>query len=229
MPSVDQSGGSRLDNAAQRRTAMLIGVILAAGLIFIIGLWAGTLSLIDAEHRTAMAHARTEVSNLSAAFQEEVSRVLDNISSAMELVAVQIRKEQGAFDIHYWAREIPLPSAPGIDASIIGPDGRMLSTTLTTDQSPVDLSDREHFRVHLDGSYKGGLYISKPVVGRVSGQVTIQVSRRVDAADGRFLGVIVFHLPPHHLTTLNKSIDLGQHGRLTLFGTDNIVRARFDA
>jgi signal transduction histidine kinase len=66
------------------------------------------------------------------------------------------------------------------------------------------------------------------VVGRVSGQTTIQVSRRVEGAGGTFLGVIVFSLAPGQLTTLHRSIDLGPGGRLAVIGsTDSIIRARF--
>ena len=55
------------------------------------------------------------------------------------------------------------------------------------------------------------------------------MSQRVDAADGRFLGVVVFSLAPGQLTTLHKSIDLGaarQAGRWSA-PTDQIIRARF--
>ena len=65
------------------------------------------------------------------------------------------------------------------------------------------------------------------MTGRVSHQITINVTRRVDAEDGTFLGVIMFALSPANLTTLNTSIDLGPRGSITLIGLDDIVRARF--
>jgi hypothetical protein len=40
-----------------------------------------------------------------------------------------------------------------------------------------DPSHREHFRVHLDCSFKG-LFVSQPVVGRVSLPPTIRVPKR---------------------------------------------------
>ena len=192
------------------------------------GFGAEAFILIGSEQSTAVQHARTDASNLSAAFQDEVTRVLDQVSGTIELVAQRMRAAPGAFDIHEWASEIPLMAAPTIQAAIIGPDGHLMSTTFEAHPRPMDLSDREHFRVHLDGTYHG-LFISKPVVGRVTGQVSFQVTRRVNAADGRFLGVIVFSVSPSQLTALHRSIDLGSHGMMALFGTDNVVRARFGA
>ena len=66
-------------------------------------------------------------------------------------------------------------------------------------------------------------------IGRVTGQMGIQISQRVDAADGRFLGVVVFSAvadPAHHAA---RSIDLGPRRHDRAVRTDNIVRARFGA
>jgi PAS domain S-box-containing protein len=225
---ADPGGSPSQAGTMRRRTALLIGAIIAAGLVFVVGQWAGAFILIGSEQSTAVAHARTEVSNLSAAFEDEVARMLDHVSGATELVAQRMRAERSTFDIHEWANELPLLAAPTIQAAVIGPDGRLVSTTFDAHPRPIDLSDREHFRIHLDGKHQG-LFVSKPIVGRISGQTSFQVSRRVDAADGRFLGVIVFSLSPAQLTALHKTIDLGPHGMMALFGTDNVVRARFGA
>ena len=89
----------------------------------------------------------------------------------------------------------------------------------------MDLSDRQHVRVHLNG--KTGIFIGKPVTGRISGQTTIQISERVDGADGKFAGVLVFSLSPEFLTTLHRSVSLGKAGSIILAGTDGVIRASF--
>ena len=73
------------------------------------------------------------------------------------------------------------------------------------------------------------LYIGQTVFGRISGLATLPMSRRVEAKDGTFLGVLVILLTPKALTALPKSIDLGPHGSMTLSGLDHIIRARFAA
>src|SRR5205823_5709595 len=85
---------------------------------------------------------------------------------------------------------------------------------------------RDHIRAQRDGSYQG-LFIGKPIVTQTSSMTVIPVSRRVESADGKLLGIIVFLLPPDGLTSLLRSIDLGAGGVLTVSGTDDIIRARF--
>ena len=57
--------------------------------------------------------------------------------------------------------------------------------------------------------------------------MTIQVTKRLGKPDGGFGGVLVFSLDPEFLTSLHRSVDLGQTGSIALVGQDGIIRARF--
>ena len=106
------------------------------------------------------------------------------------------------------------------------------ATTLDPHPEAIDLADRPYVRVHLDGQYRG-LFVSQPIVsgpplvGGPPGRRTIMVSRRIDAVDGRLLGVVVFNLVPDQLTQLHKVLDLHRHDIVNLVGSDNIVRVGF--
>ncbi len=71
--------------------------------------------------------------------------------------------------------------------AVIDAQGRLVFSNLAKVEAPVDLSDREHFRVHRDHPQQDRLYISKPVLGRVSKQWTIQFTRPIHK-DGQFAG-----------------------------------------
>src|SRR6202011_178185 len=210
----------------RRRARIITGEIIAVVIIIIAAMWVMVGASIMVAREAAMDRARSEGRNLAIAFAGEVTQILDDVAGAMEIIAQRIRAERGQFDIHDWAREIPLLSSATIQAAIIGPDGKLASTTLDPAPQPLDLSDREHIRIHLDGRFPG-IFIGKPMVGRVSGKTTINLTRRVDADDGSFLGIITFALAPANLTALHTQINLGAHGTLTLVGLDNLIRARF--
>ena len=209
------------------RARRLAGLILVAGLVLLAAIWWVIGGIIFDERDVAIQHAETDARNLNIAFQEEITRILNADAAAIQAVADRMRAEPDKFDINAWSKEIPLLSQATLHASIIGPDGQLQSSTFEAHPPPLNLGDREHFRVHLD-SRSRGIYVSPPVMGRLSHRTTIQLSRRVDSVDGKFLGVVVFALLPEQLTTLHKSIDLGQHGVMGVIGaSDGVIRARF--
>jgi len=210
----------------QRAHALKLGIACVVGFVVLV-VWGLVIASIISSRDTDIHNAEAKGSNFAAAFQDEVGHTLDSVAGTMELVAQEIQKRNGHFEIYQWAHEIPLIAAGTIQGSVIGPDGKLVSSTLESHPQPIDLSDREHFRVHLDGTFKG-LFISKPVTGRVSKQVTIQISRRLEDKNGKFIGVLVFSLQPGYLTTLHKSVDFGPHGTIALIGPDNVIRARFN-
>ena len=214
-------------NRDPRRHARTVSrEIVAVGVIVILAMWSAVAISVLSARDAAMDRTRSEGRNLAVAFADEVTHVLGGVAGAMEVLAQRMRAERGHLDIYARAGEIPLLSQATIKGAIIGPDGRLVSTTLDPAPEPIDLSDREHIRVHLDGQFNG-IFIGKPVTDRVSHEITINVTRRVDAEDGTFLGIIMFALSPANLTTLNQSVDLGRRGSITLLGLDGIIRARF--
>lgn len=61
----------------------------------------------------------------------------------------------------------------------------------------ASIADRAHFQAHLD-AHMPSLFISKPVIGRLSGKWSIQLSRPI-LRQGELAGVIVVSVAPHYL------------------------------
>jgi PAS domain S-box-containing protein len=224
---TDREGEDAIADGGRRRARRLAGIVLLTGLLLLAVIWWVINDIVVEEQNSAIQNAVVDARNLDIAFQAEITRILNADAVAMKAVADRMRAEPGRFDINAWARDIPLLSEATLHASIIGPNGTLQSSTLQEDPAPLDLSDREHFRIHLNDRFKG-IYVSRPVRGRLSHQVTIQLSQRAEGADGRFLGVVVFALLPEHLTMLHRMIDLGPHGVMAITGaTDGVIRARF--
>ena len=112
-----------------------------------------------------------------------------------------------------------------VQVAIIDANGIMRASNAGPQPAPpMDLSDREHYRVHLN-STTDQLFISKPVVGRVSGKWSVQFTRRFLNSDKSFGGVVVASLDPEHLTKFYDKIDFGSPVSISLIGSDGVVRS----
>ena len=68
------------------------------------------------------------------------------------------------------------------------------------------------------------LFISRPLIGRISGKWSVQFVRRLFDAGGAFDGVVVASLDPAFLSRFYASVDSGR-GALLLAGQDGFLRA----
>ncbi len=202
-----------------KRAVALFSTIIILGTALLL------TSVIVGQRESAAEWAWNDTSNLSGAFEEQVRRVIDSIRGAMSLLKPRLAAEGAAFDLVDWIAHAPEFAATTVQVAFVGPDGRLVSTSLERNPKPIDLSDRQHIRVHLAGGK--ALFIGKPVKGRISRQTTIQVSGRIESPDGKFAGVLVFSISPEFLTTLHRSVRLGKGGSMILAGTDGVIRASF--
>jgi diguanylate cyclase (GGDEF)-like protein len=208
-----------------RTTRRIIIIVLG---ILIVAMWARVGVALITFRQHAIEDASSQGRNLMIAFREQIAFILRGVDAEMSQIVRRMRREGDGFDLYAWGEQNVLV-APGVaQLTIAGPNGKLRQTTIDPHPRPIDLSDRPHFRIQLDGKFHG-LYIGPPAVTQLSGQHFFPISRRVEAEDGTFLGVLIALISPSALTTLPKSIDLGPHGVMTLSGLNAIVLARFTA
>ena len=219
-------------------TGSLVRWVGWAALLSIVVAWTAVAAVLTMKWRDAVESEQLHNANLAAILQEQTVRVL----AASDQATIRLRDamRSGEFavtDTVRFANETGLAPKILTQLSLIGPDGRFQGSNLDPDGSKsghVDLSEREHVKVHLQpGAVQdapplsaSGLLIGKPVLGKVSKKWTIQLSRRIDAADGRLLGVVVASLDASYFEDLYRGVALGQRGGVTLIGSDQMVRAR---
>jgi hypothetical protein len=81
--------------------------------------------------------------------------------------------------------------------------------------SPVSVADRDYF-IHARNNPQSGMFISKPIFGRISRKWVINFARRCNNLDGSFAGVIYAALPLDYFTRTFSRLDVGPHGRVSL-------------
>lgn len=162
--------------------------------------------------------------NLARAFEEHTVRTLAAVDQTVLFLKYQYERFGERIDIGDYVREGMIISGLFNQLGIIDERGTYLLSNLP-DHKRIDLSDREHFRVHRDNP-REGLFVSKPVLGRASGKWSLQLTRRIDRPDGTFGGVVVISVDPFYFTRLYSEVDLGQRGVVVLVGDDGVIRAR---
>ena len=195
------------------------------GLSAVLLIWLGALHFVRAERAQAEHAARESAANLSRAFAEDILRSIRAADQTLLYVRDSYAKDPQHFDISLWSRNSEFLSDLNFQVGVIGKNGILVASNIPGSQPGLDLSDRAHFRVHAE-SNADELFISKPVLGRVSHKWSIQLTRRITMPGGGFGGVVTVSLDSEYLTQLYDSIDVGRQGVIAVIGTDGIVRAR---
>lgn len=110
-----------------------------------------------------------------------------------------------------------------LQVALIGRDGYLAWSTMQG-FAPVDLADREHFRVHLDGWQ--GAFVSVPLVGRATGRWSLNISTAIREANGAFAGVAVVSVDPLLLSASMGELQFADGVTAKLLRQDGIVLAR---
>ncbi|WP_195724573.1 ATP-binding protein [Herbaspirillum sp. CAH-3] len=203
-----------------------IDLRLALGLfslLLICGLWLGAFKELNASRENHLQDARRDAQSLSRLFLEHAYRTVEAADQAALYLRYRYAERGQSLDL---ATEI----SNGLVArnvynlfTIVDAKGDVVLSSKPF--TPMNLADREHVQVHMQGG-EDKLFISKPVLGRVSKKWSLQLTRRINRPDGSFGGVIVVSIDPQYFTSLYHQIDVGHHGVITLLGGDGVARVR---
>jgi C4-dicarboxylate-specific signal transduction histidine kinase/ActR/RegA family two-component response regulator len=174
--------------------------------------------------------ARTEAENLTRSLEFSISGILDNVALALwtekaeaerQLTSGGIKKP--AFDTHIANTLKKVPEMANL--RMADAKGDILYGVEAGSGPVANIADRDYFTALRDDS-KSELFISKPILGRISKKWIIIIARRVDNPDGSFAGVIHGNIPIDIIKKQFASFDLGKHGMFTLRDKELSIVAR---
>lgn len=193
-------------------------------LFILITLWWAVIYQVEREDQEALHQAEINITNLNRAFAEHSAKTIQGADQAARFVRAEYLDKGPRLDLLGYLRDKEIVDADYQLLSVIDAQGFVAHSSQPFQH--VDLRDREHFKVHADSS-DDRLFISKPVLGRVSGKWSIQVTRRVTQPHtGAFGGVVVVSLSPDYFTRFYQGVDLGKNGVIAMLGYDGVIRAR---
>jgi diguanylate cyclase (GGDEF)-like protein len=204
------------------KTESLWPELLAIG-GFLLLPWIGIGMALHHEYYDVEAAAVQSTANLAQALEESTRRTVGEIDTIL-LSARAMRAAQGeGFSLRDWVSSQTLPDRMTTQIATADGMGRVDASTGVL-QPGITVADRPHFRAQLNPD-RDALFISEPVVGRVSGVETIQFSRKLLDLDGGFAGVIVLSLSNDELSRFYDSVKLGK-GFVSILSTEGVILAR---
>jgi diguanylate cyclase (GGDEF)-like protein/PAS domain S-box-containing protein len=192
------------------------------GLAMIGLIWLSITFHVEIERDNTERAAVENSQNLARAFEAHLSQSLADIDRTMQLLRSYYLRDPQHFDFGLWNANTHVLDRDVMQFAFVGADGRVRASTNPA-WAPIYVGDREHFRA-LAARPDDKLFISKPVVGRISHRRTIQLARRIER-DGKFFGIVTASLDPAYFARLYDQMEVGAEGYIRVIGTDGVIRA----
>jgi diguanylate cyclase (GGDEF)-like protein len=195
------------------------------GMIIIAMIWAGAGLKYFGDVQEDTREAERTNRNFALVFEENVLRSIGEIDKALLYLRRTVEVSKASANYHTIVQSADVLSDIIIQAAIVDDKGVIQWTNARSESSPaISVADREHIKVQLN-STEDNLFISKPLVGRASGQWSVQFTRRFLKGDGTIGGVVVASLNPAHFTAFYDKIELGSAATISMIGSDGVVRS----
>ncbi|QCP48674.1 EAL domain-containing protein [Trinickia violacea] len=196
------------------------------GILVLVLLWTVIFARLSVEKESTYREAMASAAILSAALEQHTIKAIHQVDQITRFVKYEFEKNPNRFDLATTVRKGVVQSDTLVQVSLIDEHGTLVANTAEENPKRIDLSDREHFKVH-EHENDDSLYISKPVLGRVSGQWTLQMTRRLNHPDGSFAGVVVVSEDPNYFTSdFYNNAAIGKFGVIAVISDNGAVLAR---
>lgn len=207
----------------RRATAWRHITIALGGALLIAAVWGLLERRIDREREQALEVAMQANARQAQAYEQQIRRTLRAAEQVAAFVRAQYLRDGTRLPLADWVRQGVIREPMFKIVSVVDARGDLVLSSQTTGQ--VSYADREFFRLQREAR-EDRLYVSPPVLGRVSGRWQVPMSLRITRPDGRFDGVVVLSVDPGQLAELDSGTELGRQGLLELTGLDGVVRVR---
>lgn len=207
-----------------RRSPPLRFEILGVFAAVAVALWIGVALLAYQAHGQALEAATAAGRNVARSLAEYEASSIRAIDLGLHLLRDEWLRNPAAFDAAVARQEQHLKKEKVIQVAVLDRDGWIAYSRLPQ-RERLSFADRDYFQVQKARG-TDELYVSEPVMGRVTRQWAIQFTRPIRDARGEFAGVMIVAVPPPALESVYNEIDLGREGFVTLARADGTVLAR---
>jgi diguanylate cyclase (GGDEF)-like protein len=191
------------------------------GALGLLAIWGATLNLVRVE-RAAAEHAAIVSSREQAdTYEAQVVRALREIDQTLKLVKLSYEPTSREGVLQRLKERELLPTDLLFVVSIADGNGNVVASTRPA--VTVNVAEEDYFQRQRQ---RDELSVGRPRPGLRPGEWTLYFSRRLDAAGGAFVGVVVVSVDAAYFVSGYEASTLGEKGVLGLLGTDGVFRAR---
>lgn len=206
-------------------TARRIALAMILALVALCGLQ------LRHDYQTAEAQGERLVAAMVNAIAQQVGGSIRAVDGLLEETAAgAARWGQADFSDHLATRLAEFPEVRFV--ALIGADGHFIGDTVPRSDvnlNDVNLADRDYFIHQRNAHGANTVWIGTPVMGRVTGERTVHLSRPIYDAKGLFIGIVLAAVNPDHYANFLDSVLLEPAGGSAVISLSGAILARAPA
>jgi diguanylate cyclase (GGDEF)-like protein len=213
------------------RYLVLCGVLLIAAIIV------STSIMVDNLRDRALFDSERELKNTALILAEQIDRSFQAVDLVQSSVIEKIQtlgiassedfaRRLSGEDVHQMLKTSISGVVQASAITLINADGRLLNFSRYWPGPDINIDDREFFSA-LKSDSRLMSYVSLPGHNRTNGAWTLVLARKVTAANGDFLGLVLGVVELSYFDKLFSSISLGEGSSIALYRRDGILLTRF--
>ena len=203
-----------------RMTLLWCGIFIVALCMGLGGFW-----MHDRYYGDAFAKATQDAQRANNAAVEHSLQVIGQADTLLRAVREFYLRTGSAEETERFIARLEIHTPLIEDIFVIDAEGLIVLPSAQRHRG-LNNSQREHFLYH-HGETQDLLHLTSVSRGQATGKEQFRVSRRLSAADGRFLGEILIPLEPTDFSRRFQQLLTGADAFASLIGTDDrLLRAR---
>ncbi len=211
-----------MDNQPPRKSRFVLYLILAVAALNGFAILSALFGLQEVKQRD-IRRSEAKSQDLSLAASQSAANIIDKIDISLRMVAHEIERTLGDTppsdrlidDIV--ARQFELV-AESENLSVTDADGTVISHQGLDKPAVFNVADRAYFADLKRGH--DGLYVTKPLISRISGHPVLLFARSYRHPDGRFAGIVAIPAALEHFQKVVSGYGLSENSQLSLRSDD---------
>jgi diguanylate cyclase (GGDEF)-like protein len=213
------------------RYLILCGVLLIAAIVV------GTAIVVGNLRDRALFESERELKNTALILAEQIDRTFQAVDLIQSSVIEKIQslgisssedyaRRMSGQDVHLMLKASTSGVVQAYAISLINADGQLLNFSRFWPTPDLSVADREFF-LALKSDPRMTSFVSLPGHNRTNGAWTLFLARKVTAANGDFLGLVLGVVELDYFDKLFSSVSLGEGSSIALYRSDGTLLTRF--